>query len=67
MLPFADDKIRIHYNIPINDKNYQAEFKNSLGRDEPKAEGAEKLVYYKRSSEFRAEIICDFDNDLYGL
>ena len=40
MLPFADDKIRIYYKIPINDKKYEAEFKNSLGRLEPLSDGA---------------------------
>ena len=39
MLPFADDKIRIYYKIPINDKKYEAEFKNSLGRLEPLSDG----------------------------
>ena len=35
LLPIANDKIRIHYWIPVNDPNYKAEFFNSLGRTQP--------------------------------
>ena len=67
LLPFANDKIRIYFQMPVNDENYRAEFKNSLGRPEPKSENASTTIYYKRSSEFRAEIVCEFDPDLTGL
>ena len=67
LLPFADNKIRVKYNVPINDVDYNARFINSIGRLEPLADDATTTVYYKRSSEFRAEIVCSFDEDLHGL
>lgn len=33
LLDIANDKIRIHYWLPILDKNFKATFKNSLGPD----------------------------------
>lgn len=37
MLPFANDKIRIHYWIPVNDQEYKSMYYNSLGRKEPES------------------------------
>ena len=48
MFPWANDKIRIHYWIPINDPNYKVEFVNSLGIDMNKTDEELTTVFYKR-------------------
>ena len=64
---WANDKVRVHYWVPINDPEYEAEYEHSLGG--PKEEAVHKLneVFFKRTSDFKASIECDFDEDLYGL
>lgn len=66
LLDIANDKIRIHYWIPVNDPKYKARFTHSLG---PYEEPSMDLnsVFFKRSSEFSAQIYCDFHPDLHGL
>lgn len=66
LLDIANDKIRIHYWIPIGDENYKASFENSLGGDREPNENL-TTVFFKRSSEFSAQVICEFDEDLHGL
>lgn len=67
LLPIANDKIRIHYWVPTNDPGYKAKFFNTLGRLKPKNESDLTRVFFKRSSEFRAEVNCEFNSDLHGL
>lgn len=67
LLPIVNDKIRIHYWVPVHDKDYKAEFFNSLGRKTPASAQNLTNIFFKRSSEFRAEISCEFDSDLTGL
>ena len=66
LLEIVNDKIRIYYHIPINDKNYSATFVNDKY---PDAEPTQNLtsVFFKRSSEFGAYVQCEFHPDLYGL
>lgn len=65
LLDITNDKIRVHYWIPINDETYKSSFVHSLGDFAP----AENLttIFFKRSSEFSAQIYCEFDEDLYDL
>lgn len=66
LLDIANDKIRIYYHVPINDKNYSAHFVNDVYSD-MKPNKNLTTVFFKRSSEFLAQVRCDFDPDLYGL
>ena len=67
MLFFANDKIRIHYWIPVLDASYHANFTNSLGRQYPGSQFNLTTIFFKRSSEFSAQITCEFDSDLHDL
>ena len=53
LLDIANDKIRIHYHVPINDPDYKAEFTNDVYPDKPPNENL-TTVFFKRSSEFTA-------------
>ena len=33
LLPIANDEIRVHYLVPVEDPLYMADYHNSLGRD----------------------------------
>lgn len=66
LLNIANDKIRIHYWVPINDPKYKARFKHSLGEEYEPGVGY-KTVFFKRSSEFSAQIHCKMDPSLDGL
>lgn len=66
LLDIANDKIRIHYWVPMFDESYKARFENSLGPYEDPSFNL-TTVFFKRSSEFSAQIYCRFDEDLHGL
>lgn len=53
LLDIANDKIRIHYWIPINDPKYKARFTHSIGPYEDPSMDLD-IVFFKRSSEFSA-------------
>lgn len=53
--------------MPINNESYRADFRNSLDLDVQMSEEDLTRIYYKRSSEFRAELVCEFHSDLHGL
>lgn len=67
LLPIANDKIRIHYWVPVTDPDYRAKFHNSLGREAPRTGENTTTIFFKRTSEFKAYVNCDFDSDLKGL
>ena len=67
LLEVVNDKIRIHYWIPVEEPNYRSQFFNSLGRTEPEFEKNLTTVFFKRSSEFKAQINCEFSDDLKDL
>ena len=50
----ANDKIRVHFWIPVNDLEYKAIYYNSLGRNQPDMEKNGRKVFFKRSTDFRA-------------
>lgn len=66
LLDIVSSLIRLHYWIPVLDDNYRAEFTHS---DDPNAEPVVNLttIFFKRSSEFSAQIFGDFSSDLFGL
>lgn len=51
LLDIANDKIRIHYWVPINDKDYKAIYVNDVYPDRPPNQNL-TTVFFKRSSEF---------------
>ena len=53
LLDIANDKIRIHYWLPINDENYKADFVNTKYPDRQPNENL-TTTFFKRSSEFSA-------------
>ena len=67
LLPIANDKIRVHYWIPVEDDSYRAIFYNSLGRQEPESVLNYTTIFFKRSSEFKAQVSCEFSDDLHNL
>ena len=67
MFPWANDKIRIHYWVPINDPDYKADFRHSLGLASNKTEEELRTVFFRRRSDFKANIVCEFDDDLKDL
>lgn len=50
----ANDKIRVHMWIPVNDPEYKARYYNSLGKKQPEMEKNVTKVFFKRSTDFRA-------------
>lgn len=64
---WANDKIRVHYWVPINDPEYRAEYEHSLGQSNNKTVKELTEVFFKRASDFKAKIECLYDEDLVGL
>ena len=55
LLPIANDKIRIHYWIPLRDPDYKAAYFNDrTDKYDPPSDEQRKSTFYKRQSDFYA-------------
>lgn len=66
LLDIANDKIRLHYWVPVNDEEYLSSYENDL---DPNMEPAynRSTVFFWRSTGFSAQIRNEFHPDLHGL
>ena len=66
LLEVTNDKIRIHYWIPMNDESFKSSFDNDLKPDLVPSYNS-STVFFWRSTGFSAQVRCEFDPDLYNL
>ena len=64
---WANDKMRTHYYIPINDPNYKANFKNTVEPKATKTDEERRTIFFRRTTDFRAQIESSYHDDLNGL
>ena len=55
LLPIANDKIRIHYWIPLHDSDYKASYLNDrTDKYDPPTDKQRRTAFYRRQSDFYA-------------
>lgn len=66
LLHIVNDKIRLHYWIPINDENYRSKNYIDIYEHDHTTYNT-TTVFYWRSTGFSAQIFCNFDDSLINL
>ena len=66
LLNIANDKIRVHYWVPVTDDSFKSVFTNDLKPDLVPTYNS-STVFFWRSTGFSAQILNEFDPDLDGL
>lgn len=67
LLDIVNDKIRLHYWIPINDQNYTATYFNDLKSETIEPLYNKSTVFFQRITGFIAQIKCEYHPDLNDL